>query len=266
MHSASPHECLIYEGAPAPQFPGLASIIDRKLKENYCCLYLGSPAVVSEFHSFLSGAGFDVEREASEGNLLLSSSRNHLVDGWQFDVEAMMHMLEKTLAEALSDGYQGLWATGDMTWELGPSKDFSKLVDYEMRLDNFLRQNQNIGGICQYCADTLPPEVVRQGLRVHPRLLARELSFENGWYSPQSFPPSAALDSELDAAIDRILRGPSTDAGEILLQLPDDVKYRAEELAKGDGVSLEDFILFAVAERIERFAPPTPNFRKPDPK
>jgi hypothetical protein len=31
----------------------------------------------------------------------------------------MVHALERAVQQALSEGYDGLWATGDMTWEFG---------------------------------------------------------------------------------------------------------------------------------------------------
>ena len=37
---------------------------------------------------------------------------------------------------ALDDGYSGLWATGDMSWEFGPAKDFSMLLEYEWASKN----------------------------------------------------------------------------------------------------------------------------------
>lgn len=55
-------------------------------------------------------------------NLLLTSDRPHLAGG-QFDVELMIKSLEATLNQAIRDGYVGLFATGDMSWELGTEKD-----------------------------------------------------------------------------------------------------------------------------------------------
>ena len=64
--------------------------------------------------------------------------------------------------QALKDGYQGLWATGDMTWEFGPARDLSKLLEYEWRLEEFIREHPQMGGICQYHTDTLPREILRK--------------------------------------------------------------------------------------------------------
>lgn len=252
MHS-TPHECLIYEGSAPQQFRTLAPILDRKLKANYRCLYWASPSTVSEFKSFLVAQGIDAEGGTARGNLLLSSAQDHLLAGERFDVENMIQLFEKMLAQALSDGYQGLWGTGDLAWEFGPHQDFSKLVEYEAQLENFLRQNENVEGVCQYHAGVLPRDVVRKGLIVHPRLLVDESSsILNSWYTPESFVQSSELDSDLDSAVDRILQLRSFDPADIMVLLSDPIRRRAEELASIDGISLEDFIMFAVAEKIER--------------
>jgi hypothetical protein len=41
----------------------------------------------------------------------------------------MLGILSAAVDQALNDGYQGRWATGDMSWEFGPERDFSKLVE-----------------------------------------------------------------------------------------------------------------------------------------
>ena len=173
METVTRHQCLIYEGSPSRQLPALAALVHRKLNENFRCLYLNSPVMVAGIRCYLAAAGVDVTQELEKTNLVLSSEQSHLVKG-HFDVGQMMHALEEALGQALRDGYAGLWATGDMTWELGPEGDFSKLLEYEWRLEEFFRTHPALGGICQYHADTLPREVLRQGLLTHPSIFENE--------------------------------------------------------------------------------------------
>lgn len=230
-------------------------MLDRKLKANYRCLYWASPSTVSEFKSFLGGQGVDVEHETARGNLILWSGQDHLMDGLHFDAPSTIEMVTRMFDQAVSDGHQGLWGTGDIAWEFEPNKDFSKLSAYERLLENVLHQNANIEAVCQYRADMLPREVMRTGLLSHPRVLVDESScFLNSWYSPESRARSSELDSKLDSAIDRIL-GRFPDPGEIMVQLSGAMIRKAEELANSDGISLEDFIMFAVAEKIVRLEP-----------
>lgn len=173
MSSIPRHQCLIYRGMPTTQLASLALMIRKKLAANYRCLYLNSPEMVAGMYSYLTSSGLDVHQAAGEGRLILSSSQNHLVGG-TFDSDAMLRMLKEAYDMALKDGYAGLWASGDMAWEFGPSRDFAKLVEYERALEEFFHSNPNLVGVCQYHQDVLPPEVVEDGLHLHPGIFVNE--------------------------------------------------------------------------------------------
>lgn len=210
MEPAPRHQCLIYDGAPSRHLPAVAPVMREKLQQNYRCLYLNSPAMVAGMRSYLAAAGVDVAHEVGKASLVLSSDQQHLTGG-SFDVERMMHTLEAAFHQALGDGYEGLWATGDMTWEMGPHKDSAKLLEYEWRLEAFFREHPELGGICQYHADTLPREMMRQGLLVHPTIFVNEtLSFLNPHYTHHGTSPNAALENaELDSVIGRLCQSQS---------------------------------------------------------
>jgi hypothetical protein len=211
MEPAPRHQCLIYDGAPSRHLPAVAPVMREKLQQNYRCLYLNSPPMVAGMRSYLAAAGVDVAHEVGKASLVLSSDRQHLTGGC-FDVERMMHTLEDAFHQALDDGYEGLWATGDMTWEMGPHKDSSKLLEYERRLEEFFRKHPELGGICQYHADTLPRELMRQGLLVHPTIFVNEtLSLLNPHYMHDgSFSHEALENAELDSVIGRLCQSQST--------------------------------------------------------
>jgi hypothetical protein len=176
------HQCLIYRGAPSAQLASLALIIRKKLQANFRCLYLNSPEMVAGMYSYLTSSGLNVHQAAVEGRLILSSSQGHLVDG-TFDSGRMLGMLKEAYDLALKDGYAGLWASGDMAWEFGPKRDFQQLVEYERALEVFFHTHPQLNGVCQYHQDVLPPEVVEDGLAVHPGLFINEtLSRINAQY------------------------------------------------------------------------------------
>ncbi len=167
------HQCLVYAGSPAAHLPVFAAMIRLKLTENNRCLYLNSPPMVAGLRSYLFAAGVDVPKEIAKGSLVLSSDTGHLQDG-KFSVDRILEMLQDAVIQAMTDGYQGLLATGDMSWEFGPEKDFSKLIDYERRLEELFLKHPTMYGICQYHTDTLTPEIVRQGLVSHPAIFINE--------------------------------------------------------------------------------------------
>jgi hypothetical protein len=167
--------------------------------------------MVAGMRSYLAAAGVDVAHEVEKGSLVLSSDQLHLTGG-QFDVERMIHTVEIAVQRALDDGYEGLWATGDMTWELGQEKDRWRLLEYEWRLEKLFHAHPQLSGICQYHADTLPREMMRQGLLIHPTIfISKTLSLLNPHYvRPESFSLGAAENGALDSAVDRFCQQEST--------------------------------------------------------
>jgi len=167
------HQCLVYSGSPNLHLRPVSLVIREMLKQNHRCIYLNSQPMVAGMRSYLAAAGLDVEEEVRASRLILSSERPHLVDD-RFEIDGMLRSLQRELDRALLEGYAGLWATGDMTWEMGLDQDVTKLVKYERSLDEFLRAHPQMGGVCQYHAETLPKELVDQGLRLHPAIFINE--------------------------------------------------------------------------------------------
>jgi DcmR-like sensory protein len=172
MERESRHQCLIYEGPPSQKLTVLATMIQQKLNQGYRCLYLNSAPMVAGMRSYLAAMDTDVADEIAKGRLLLSS--DPVSAGSSFDIDGMLLKLEDALNQALSDGYKGLWATGDMTWEFSPGQDFARLMEYERRLEELFCRRSELCGICQYHRDTLPPEVMRHGLLTHQTIFINE--------------------------------------------------------------------------------------------
>lgn len=197
------HQCLIYQGSSARHLTILSTIVRQKLRRNIRCVYLNSALMVANMKSSLAAAGVDVPRELSNSSLILSSERPHLAQGRCFDIDRMIDSLQSALQQALADGYKGLWATGDMTWEFGPDKDFSCLVEYERRLEEVFHKHSELGGICQYNATSLPHEALCKGLVSHPAVCINEtLSRVNPHYlSPLRYTPEAVAAPALDSTL-----------------------------------------------------------------
>src|ERR1700691_2429602 len=182
------HQCMIYEGSPAKHLPGIAAMMYGKLKDNYRCLYLNSPAMVAGVRTYLDAAGVDVAREVRTGALVLTSDQNQLVNG-RFNAAKMLGMLVAGVDEALKDGYKGLWASGDITWEFGSEKNLDVLLEYERGLEEVFRQHPALCGICQYHQDTLPVKAIQTGIYMHQALYINEtLSRINPYYGRESMP------------------------------------------------------------------------------
>ena len=187
--------------------PALAVAIRRNLDAGMRCMYLNSPTMIAGVRSQLYATGTDVQHELNRGALVLASDGDHLVDG-RFDVDRMVDLLESAVGTALDDGYAGLFATGDMTWEFGPEKDFSKLLAYEWRLEQLFCKQPALAGICQYHRDLLPREAIREGVVSHESLFISDtITRLNPLYVSAHSPAErrAAVRPELDSALDVLL-------------------------------------------------------------
>lgn len=158
---------MIYEGAPSSHLGSIKATLLQKLKANYRCLYLNSPPMVAGMRWHLAAAGLDLDEQTSRGALILSSEQGHLVEG-KFDVEGMLAALRDALQKAVADGYAGLWAAGDMTWEFGSEANLPKLLEYERRLEEFMQKHTRMCGVCLYHRDTLPSHAIQTALETHP--------------------------------------------------------------------------------------------------
>lgn len=201
---------MIYKGSPIMQLPAIAAIIHQRLNENFRCLYLNSPHMVTAMRSTLLACGIDPDREIKAGRLILSSEAA-LQDDGSFDTGIMLQKLEDLLDAALSDGYKGLWASGDMTWEFGSEENLVKLFDYEWQLEKLFDRRAELCGICQYHQDTLPAESLRQGLSVHKLIFVNEtMSMLNPHYiQSRELAEKAANDPRLDEAVNQLCESSS---------------------------------------------------------
>jgi MEDS: MEthanogen/methylotroph, DcmR Sensory domain len=203
MKYESRHQCLIYDGAPSRKLPILAAIVQRKLDDGYRCLYLNSAPMVAGMRSTLAAMGIDVEAEMANNRLVLSSEPISAGEG--FDSGVMLAKLESFLDQAINDGYKGLWASGDMTWEFGPAKDFSKLLEYELGLEEIFNTRNELCGVCQYHRDTLPQDAMRQSLLVHRSIIISDtLTRINPYYLKSSQPCDLNTSRKLDNIIDTL--------------------------------------------------------------
>lgn len=200
------HQCFIYAGAPSQKLPALAAAMLPMMENGYRCLYMNSSPMVAGMRSHLAAKGVDVSTQTAEGRLIFSSEP--VSKGDDFNVEEMIQKLEGELDQALRDGFKGLWASGDMTWELGSPKNFGKVLEYEWKLEALFHKRKELHGICQYHYDTLPTEVMRRGLMIHRNLFINEtLSQINPHYVNSKSPSEReATNQLLDTMIAQLCR------------------------------------------------------------
>jgi hypothetical protein len=173
MNQFSRHRCIIYDGPPSVHLAPVAATVMERLRTNHRCLYLNSPPMVAGLRTHLAAAGIDLNETVSRGALVLSSNQDHLIDG-EFDADRMLTLLADAVAQAIADGYDGLWASGDMLWEFGSERNLAKLLAYEVGLEELFEAQPALCGICQYHRDLLPVSAIQVALYAHPTIYVNE--------------------------------------------------------------------------------------------
>ena len=138
----------------------------------------------------LQAQGVDTRSESERGALVLSSDQSHLVGG-KFYPEKMIERLIALIDGATKEGFEGLFATGDMKWELGATDNFDRLLEYEALLELVFRQKP-LRGVCQYHRDLVPARAVRDALVTHRSVYVDETLNRDNWFY---VPPEMLLDA-----------------------------------------------------------------------
>jgi MEDS: MEthanogen/methylotroph, DcmR Sensory domain/HicB family len=229
------HQGFINHGLPSRHIPMVAAVMKARLEQKHRCLYFDNERRVAEVRSHLAQIGVDVARETANNSLVFTSDLDHLNGDQEFDTDRMIATLEEALKQTLRDGYVGLWASGDVAWELGPKVDCAQLFQYELRLEEFMCSHPEVSGICQYHASVLPLDAMRTGHEMHPSLFISETQSRlNPAFGATN---SVSLASLQESIFD--------------LSLPPDIRRRASAWADSQGITLNEFINRALVEKLD---------------
>lgn len=162
------HVCTLYT-TPQEQLAAAVEYIRGGLARGERCLYVCGEHAPGELRAALREAGVDVEGEERRGALKLVTKREAHLKGGSFDPAKMIAMLRDAVASALTDGFAGLCAAGDMNWVLDGADGTALLREYERLLNDFY-PNQRALGLCQYNRRTFPPQFLDDCMATHPHV------------------------------------------------------------------------------------------------
>ncbi len=159
------HVCALYL-TPEEQLSAAVEYIRGGLNRGERCFYVCCEHELAEFRAALKRGGIDIEAEEARGAILLATKHDGHLEGGKFDPDKMISLLEKAVSDALSAGFKGLCAAGDMNWVLDGVPGTEKLVEYEARLNRFYESSHALG-LCLYNLKTMPPESIDHCLATH---------------------------------------------------------------------------------------------------
>jgi signal transduction histidine kinase len=200
------HLCLIYdteEQQLAAALPYLKAGIEQREK----CLYIEADEnTAATIQDALCKAGTDVDGCLRSGALIIIGKQETYLRQVRFDPDWMVGFLIRATSEATAARFLGLRVIGEMTWVLGTSITARKLLEYESKLNHFVRDH-DAGVVCQYNRNRFSPDLLLAVIRTHPVVVYGGIICKNPYYVPpdELLKPNHAA-QEVDRLLSNILK------------------------------------------------------------
>jgi PAS domain S-box-containing protein len=176
------HLCCLY-GTEEEHQAVLAPYLRRGLEQGEKTLYIVDAHTAETILGYLSNEGLLVEQFLKSGQFaILTRTEAYMRQGF-FDPEAMITLLKAETKKALAQGYTALRVTGEMTWALRGLPGSERLIEYEIKLNEFFPGSRCLA-ICQYDRRRFEPEVLLDVLRTHPLAVIGAQIYNNFYYIP----------------------------------------------------------------------------------
>jgi len=162
------HICLIYDDK-GEWLDAVSSFIRDGLKRGERCIYITDEHGADDVRMVLKDSIPDMDSADARGQFIIKDSSVY-APGGVFDPEGMIGLLESEVRRALGDGFSGLRVTGEATWTLRDVKGSERIIEYEIMLRDFFRENECIA-LCQYHRPRFSPETLKGVLLSHPLIV-----------------------------------------------------------------------------------------------
>jgi two-component system NarL family sensor kinase len=184
LEQLAPHDhlCSIYESSKehfAVAIPFIRIGLDRGEK----CIYITDDGTEAVVRDAMHAEGIDVERAVATDSLVLEKKEAAYLKHGSFDPEWMFTFWADATAEAMSQGFSALRATGETEWVLRGAPGLERWMEYESRMTHMLAR-LNCVALCQYNRGLFPPEIVQDVIRTHPTLIYRGVVCRNMYHVP----------------------------------------------------------------------------------
>jgi signal transduction histidine kinase len=176
------HLCLIYN-TQEQHFAAALPYLKAGLQRRERCLYIADENDAAIIQHALRKAGVDVEDCIRTRDLIITVKQETYLKQEPFDPDWMIGFLTDATAEATAAGFSGLRVLGEMIWMIGTRMTADKLIEYESKLNRFVRDH-DARVVCQYCGNRFSPELKLGVIRTHPVVVYGGIVCKNPYYVP----------------------------------------------------------------------------------
>ena len=200
------HLCLIYE-TKEQQFAAAVPFLTTGLEQRERCLYIADENSGAAVLDALRKGGTPVDRYLRSGALIVAGKRDTYVEHGRFDPDLWIRFLSQSTQEACGK-FSGLRTLlGEMTWAIGEEIVLDTLMEYEAKLNYFVR-DQDVRVLCQYNRNRFSPEFILGVIRSHPVVVYGGIVCKNPYYvPPEEFLKPDQASREVERLLNNILSG-----------------------------------------------------------
>src|SRR5579872_5068273 len=252
------HFCAI-QSTKQDQLSAASAFVQGGLERGEC-LYVAEASKPRAILAALRAQGVDVDAAYSSGMLTISDKRTYLREG-RFVPDQMIRFLVGKTRDALQN-YSAFRFAGEMSWVLGGYPGTDKLIEYEAKLNDFLR-NSKVSILCQYFRPDFNDEIILNVLRTHPLVIYQQFMTENPYYiPPREFFSGRSSKLQVDRYLEalRDYAAAKEELRELSLQLlhsQDEERRRiARELHDSTGQTLTGLVMTLGSLRSRQLRPP----------
>jgi two-component system cell cycle sensor histidine kinase/response regulator CckA len=171
----------------------IAPYLAAGLNQNQKVIYIADAHETQTILGYLTRIGLASEPFLASGQLLILTHRETYTREGRFDPDRLIGMLKAETKKAVADGYTALRVTAEMTLALKGFPGAERLIEYEVKLNDFLPGSKALV-LCQYDRRRFEPAVLLSILKTSPISVIGAELFDNPYYvSPaERLDPDAA--------------------------------------------------------------------------
>jgi|GEM_PF-295679 len=185
LESLLPHDhlCLIYESHDEWE-NAVIPFIAIGLKKKEKCVYIIDTHTATEICKHLEREGVDTKKAEASGHFTILKGTQAYIKEGSFDPDRTIKLLISETEKAISEGYQALRVTGEMTWMLKGLPGSEKILEYEAKLNRDFFPKYPCLTMCQYERWKFESEIIKGVLMTNPLLIRNNCVYRNFYYIP----------------------------------------------------------------------------------
>ena len=161
----------------------VVSYLSSAIQRNDKCVYITGDADTNLLKKELSYY-HNVDILVSNNQLMFWDKKDSYSKDGSFDPDLMVDTLNKLAEEAVSEGFNGLAITGEISWVLNIEQGFEKIIEYEWKINEYVFTNSRISALCRYNTSKFTDEMIISIIELHPFIVLNGRVHENPFYIP----------------------------------------------------------------------------------